>query len=93
MKNNTYKILEYGLSWISPQNCNASYSEGSLDTVAHMAACFLAQEHNISVPTSDIRDIIREDMKADEIKQAFDEYLEDIRDNASMIAAMEANCG
>jgi len=78
MNNTKYKIIEYGLNWQDiPEECDKSYNEGSLDTVAHQLACIVAQDNNISVATSDIKDYIDFGMTAKEIKKAVKTFLKD----------------
>lgn len=69
-------LISYGLNWIdSPEECDQSYVEGCLDTAAHIAACYIAQMYNVSVPTSDMRDILKIGDSPEEVLSKIGNYV------------------
>ena len=76
MKTKPYDLISFALQWVEiPEFADQSYLDGVLDAAAHIAACYLAQKFNVSVPTSDMRDILEVGDSGETVKKKLAEYM------------------
>jgi len=69
-------MVSYGLGWLKDHPENDPYRVSSLDTLAHVTACFITQKFtNCSTPTSDMVELINDFPDDEELSQRLIDYM------------------